>query len=282
MKEKGIPLYIVDAFTNKPFAGNPAAVCLLQHKYSDSVLQSIAAEMNLSETAFLLPLEHKPLKKSNYFSLRWFTPKTEVNLCGHATLATAAVLFYEIDVSSDTVNFETKSGVLTAAKEKSQIVLDFPTDTPRPVKPNKALLEAMGITRFEAVEYAEKTWSLLIHVANEKTVRDLKPNFELMKTMSTKEKVGGIIVTSCGRPPHDFISRFFAPWLGINEDPVTGAAHTVLAPYWHKILRKKEMLAYQASARGGEVKVRLQRKDRVDLIGDVVILIRGELCLQKA
>jgi len=280
MKKNGCPLYIVDAFTDKMFEGNPAAVCLLKRKYADSVLQSVAAEMNLSETAFLLPIEDKPLKESKSFSLRWFTPKLEVPLCGHATLATAAVLFYDLNILADEVNFETKSGILVAVRDKQGILLDFPTDETMAAKPNKALLDAVGIASFEAVRRAKRLKKLLIHVSDESVVRNLKPDFELVKKACIEEGVGGVIVTSRGRPPYDFVSRFFAPCYGINEDPVTGSAHTVLAPYWSKILGKKEMLAYQASARGGKLVVRLRQKSRVNLVGNAVIVSKGELYLK--
>jgi len=275
-----IPIYQVDAFTNEPFKGNPAAVCLLQRKYADHILQSIATEMNLSETAFLCPLEKLPLKTSANFSLRWFTPKVEVPLCGHATLATAAVLFYDVGVLASEVTFETKSGKLNARKDKNGILLNFPIHKSVPIHPDDDLLEALGITDFENIEYAERGKELLIHVADEKTLLNLKPDFEQMKSVRSKEDVKGVIVTSLSRPPYDFVSRFFAPWLGINEDPVTGAAHTVLAPYWSKILRKQEMFAYQASSRGGELVVRLHSNDRVDLIGNAVIVLKGELYLR--
>jgi PhzF family phenazine biosynthesis protein len=264
------------------FGGNPAAVCLLKRKYADSVLQSVAAEMNLSETAYLRPLEQKPLKESKSFSLRWFTPKLEVPLCGHATLATAAVLFYDLNILANEVNFETKSGILLAMRDEHGILLDFPTNETVVAKPNKALLHAIGIADFETVRLAKKLKKLLIHVSKEGVVRNLRPNFELMKEACIEEDVGGVIVTSRGRPPYDFVSRFFAPCYGINEDPVTGSAHTVLAPYWSKILRKKEMLAYQASARGGKLVVRLRQRGRVNLIGNAVIVSKGELYLQQS
>jgi PhzF family phenazine biosynthesis protein len=282
MRKNSWPLYIVDAFTDKLFAGNPAAVCLLEREYADSVLQSVAAEMKLSETAFLRPLEQKPLKKSKSFSLRWFTPKLEVPLCGHATLAAAAVLFYDLNILADEVNFETKSGILVAMRDEHRILLDFPADETAVAKPSKALLDAIGIANFEAARRARRSKSLLIHVSDEGVVRNLRPDFELMKEACTEEGVGGIIVTSRGRSPYDFVSRFFAPCYGINEDPVTGAAHTVLAPYWSKILRKKEMLAYQASARGGKLVVRLHQRGRIDLIGNAVIVSKGKLYLQQS
>jgi PhzF family phenazine biosynthesis protein len=274
-----IPIYHVDAFTDEPFRGNPAAVCLLQHQYEDRFLQSIAAEMNLSETAFCYHLGEKPLKESRSFSLRWFTPKVEVPLCGHATLATAAVLFYEVNILTSEIAFETKSGRLIAKKEKNGILLDFPADESVPIDPDRNLLNAIRIADFENAEYAKKTMKLLIHLRSEKILKNLRPDFENMKSVRTKEDIRIVIVTSLGHPPYDFVSRCFAPWIGINEDPVTGAAHTLLAPYWSKISGKKEMLAYQASSRGGKLVVRVRSKGRVDLIGNAVIVSKGELYL---
>jgi len=274
-----IPIYIVDAFTNEKFKGNPAAVCLLQNRQDDSILQKIAAEMNLSETAFLVPLKEGGFKESKDYSLRWFTPKVEVSLCGHATLATAKVLFDDGGIPSKEVFFETMSGRLTARKKKEGILLDFPSNEPEPIDPPKELLEAMGIIKIENVAFARKSQKLLVELENEESVKNLKPDFEKMMQVSTKEDIIGVIITSKGTFPYDFISRFFAPWVGINEDPVTGAAHTVLIPYWAKILGKKEMLAYQASERGGELVVQLDSEGRVNLIGHAVIVLKGELYL---
>jgi PhzF family phenazine biosynthesis protein len=272
-----IPIYQVDAFTEEPFRGNPAAVCLLQRQYDDKVLQSIAAEMNLSETAFLRNQTDKQLDSSGFFSLRWFTPKTEVPLCGHATLASASVLFDGLKTSAQEIVFETKSGELTARKEENSIVLDFPRNESVPTDPDKDLLKAMGVVKFKSAQISENTKKLLIHLWNGESLLGLKPDFESMRSIPTFDDIQGVIVTSEGHPPYDFNSRFFAPWIGIDEDPVTGAAHTVLAPYWSKILGKQEMLAYQASFRGGEMKVRLRPNNRVDLIGNAVIISKGEL-----
>ncbi|MCK4339482.1 MAG: PhzF family phenazine biosynthesis protein [Candidatus Cloacimonetes bacterium] len=274
-----IPIYQVDAFTDERFRGNPAAVCILQQEYIDTILQNIAAEMNLSETAFLFSIEQKSIQESSVFSLRWFTPKVEVPLCGHATLATAAVLFYDIGIPTNEITFMTKSGKLIAKRDKNGILLNFPVNEPVPIDPPKELIKAIGIIDFRNVVYARKSKVILIHLDNEESVKNLKPNFELMKRVTTKEDIIGVIVTSPGYPPYDFISRFFAPWLGINEDPVTGAAHTVLTPYWSKILGKREMLAYQSSSRGGKLVVQLDSNDRVNLIGNAVIVLKGELYL---
>jgi PhzF family phenazine biosynthesis protein len=275
-----VTIYHVDAFAKEPFAGNPAAVCILEKPYKDTLLRSIAAEMNLSETAFLQKLDQKPINDSRLFSLRWFTPKTEVNLCGHATLATAAALFHDIKITATEVSFETRSGTLRAKLEDRGILLDFPRDETTPVYPSQDLLSALGISDFTSADYSRKTGHLLILLPNEQTLRNLKPDFEQMKSAESRDKIAGVIVTSKGQAPYDFISRFFAPWLGINEDPVTGAAHTTLGPYWSKILGKKEMLAYQASERGGQLTVIILSPDRVGLVGNAVIVSKGELFLQ--
>jgi len=274
------PLYHVDAFTKRPFAGNPAAVCLLEQTPKDSVLQSIAAEMNLSETAFLHKTERKPIEEQRLFSLRWFTPKMEVDLCGHATLATAAVLFYDIGISATEISFETRSGKLTARLDDDGILLDLPSYVTTPVNPNQDILEATGIKDFKSAHFSKETRDLLIVLENEKTLRNLKPNFDHLKSLRTPERMQGIIATSKGHAPYDFVSRYFAPWVGINEDPVTGAAHTILGPFWSEILKKKEMRAYQASERGGELAINILAPNRVGLIGNAVIISKGELRLQ--
>jgi PhzF family phenazine biosynthesis protein len=274
-----IPTYIVDAFTDEKFKGNPAAVCLLKRPLEEDVMQNIAAEMNLSETAFLCPFDDKPIFVSNKFSLRWFTPKVEVPLCGHATLATSAVLFNEIGNSSDEISFKTQSGTLIAKKEEDGILLNFPSNDPKPISPPQDLLEAMGISESEGVVLAKNAKKLLVHLKNEESVTDLQPDFEKMMQVTTEEDIIGVIATSSGSPPYDFVSRFFAPWVGINEDPVTGAAHTVLAPYWSNLLNKKKMQAFQASERGGKLMVRLAPDNRVDLIGNAVVVSKGELFL---
>lgn len=273
------PLYHVDAFTKRPFAGNPAAVCLLEQTPKDSVLQSIAAEMNLSETAFLHKTERKPIKEQRLFSLRWFTPKMEVDLCGHATLATAAVLFYDIGISATEISFETRSGKLTARLDDDGILLDLPSYVTTSVNPDQDILEATGIKDFKSAHFSKETRDLLIVLENEKTLRNLKPNFDRLKSLRTPERMQGIIATSEGHAPYDFVSRYFAPWVGINEDPVTGAAHTILGPFWSEILKKKEMRAYQASERGGELAINILAPNRVGLIGNAVIISKGELRL---
>jgi PhzF family phenazine biosynthesis protein len=277
VKKKVIPIYQVDAFTNKAFGGNSAAVCLLDEPLKESTMQAIAAEMNLSETAFLHSMEGKPIEESNEFSLRWFTPEVEVPLCGHATLATAAVLFQDLGIGEDKVEFETKSGRLMAELHEKGILLDFPLRKSETHEPKIELLEAMGIDEYKCAAISRDTRYILVHLENEELVRGLCPNFEDMKKVDIREDVMGVIVTSQGKPPYDFVSRFFGPWVGVNEDPVTGSAHTMLAPYWSKILDKKEMVAFQASKRGGVLTVRVSSDERVEIIGNAVIVLKGNI-----
>ena len=260
------PIYQVDAFTAKPFAGNPAAVCFLSGPADDEWMQSVAAEMNLAETAFVSPL-------ADGFELRWFTPAVEVDLCGHATLASAHSLWESGRLALDQqARFHTRSGLLTANRDGDWIVLDFPATPPEQIETADvvaSLQEALGCS----AEYAGKrSFSYLVQVASETIVRELSPDLSLL----SKLPVRGTIVTSHGSNRYDFVSRFFAPGAGINEDPVTGSAHCCLGPFWTERLGKSSFLAYQASARGGEVRVELSG-DRVHLGGKAVTVIRGEL-----
>jgi len=278
--DKTIPMYQVDAFTDEPFRGNPAAVCILDEEISDTIMQNIAAEMNLSETAFLIPVEDMPLREMSRFQLRWFTPLVEVGLCGHATLATSAVLFDDIGIRAGEINYETKSGRLIARRDTRGILLDFPSEEPLPMEPPEELLNAMGIIEFENILHAKRNRILLVQLENEESVINTKPDFDKMMRTTIEEDIIGVIITSKGDSTYDFVSRFFAPWVGINEDPVTGAAHTVLTPYWSKVLKKKEMLAYQVSSRGGELVVQMETNDRVNLIGNAIITLKGEMYLK--
>lgn len=262
-----IPLFHVDAFTDKPFAGNPAAVCILPAWKEDRWLQAVAAEMNLSETAFLV-------QQSSHFDLRWFTPKVEVDLCGHATLASAHVLWHlGLAMSNEEIRFQTRSGILKATKCGEDIELDFPL---KPVQPSEApagLLEALGV---QARYVGKNQFDFLVEVESEAILRQMKPDFKKLATGQAR----GIIVTSRSTDPRfDFVSRFLAPAAGIDEDPVTGSAHCCLADFWRRKMGKSEFVAFQASARGGVVKVRVQG-DRTILGGSAVIVAKGELALE--
>jgi PhzF family phenazine biosynthesis protein len=204
-----------------------------------------------------------------------------VRLCGHATLATAAVLFREVEVETAEVQFETRSGTLLAQMTDQGIALDFPADPPHPYPPPAGVLEALGIEDddIETVAYAPKTHNLLIHLKSAALVRNLTPDFVTLGALTTAADLHGPIVTAPGAPPYDFVSRYFAPGVGIDEDPVTGSAHTVLGPYWSERLGKTELFAYQASKRGGEVRVRLTAENRIMLIGQAVVIAKGSLLL---
>lgn len=269
---KSLPIYQVDVFTKEYYKGNPAAVCILENELKDSQMKSIAAEMNLSETAFLLPIEGD----LNTYSLRWFTPEVEVPLCGHGTIATATVLFDELGINGDKINFQTKSGKVSAKKSREGIAIDFPIDKPIDFKLPKGLLEAIGIKEYEDVKIGKNTRKIIIRVKDYNEIKELQPDFEQMKNISTAEGLKGIAVTTKGNEEYDFISRYFNPWAGVNEDPVTGSVHTVLADYWGRILNKREMLAYQASARAGEIKIEI-KENRVELIGEAIIVLKGEI-----
>jgi len=254
----------VDSFTSEPFKGNPAAVCLLERQMDDSWMQNVAKEMNLSETAFLLKIK-------NGYKLRWFTPVIEVDLCGHATLASAHVLFEEGLLQSDQqARFHTRSGLLTVNKKGDWLEMDFPAETGTPVEAPPILMEAMS-TR--PVNTEQNKIGFLCRYESEKQVREFKPNFQLLNEIP----VQGIIITAKSENEEfDFVSRFFAPYLGINEDPVTGAAHCCLGPFWQKQLGQADFLAYQASERGGIVKVGV-RGDRVKIGGQAVTIFSGNL-----
>lgn len=260
----GLSIVQVDAFTSVPFAGNPAAVCILPDPQDDDWMQKVAREMNLSETAFLL-------KQEDGFNLRWFTPAVEVDLCGHATLASAHVLWSEGHCPPEqSVRFHTRSGVLTAKQQGDWIELDFPAIPSRDVQILPGLIKALNVPIREVYE---NSIGYLVEVDSEKCVRVVQPKFELLCTLPAQ----GVIVTSRGdQSGYDFVSRYFAPAIGIDEDPVTGAAHCCLGPFWRDRLNKTEFFAYQASDRGGEVKVRCEG-DRVILGGQAVTVLRGEL-----
>jgi PhzF family phenazine biosynthesis protein len=259
-----IPIFQVDAFAAAPFTGNPAAVCLLENEAKVGWMLSVAAEMNLSETAFITPHE-------DGFGLRWFTPATEVDLCGHATLASAHVLWETGRLAeADTARFHTRSGLLTAKRTGDWIELDFPATPAESIEPPPGLSDLLGsVPKF----VGRSRFDLLLELTDAEELRDLNPDFVGLSSLPIR----GLIVTAKSDVPEfDFLSRFFAPAAGINEDPVTGSAHCALAPFWAKRLGKDEMTAFQASPRGGVVKVKLVG-DRVLLRGKAVTVLRGEL-----
>lgn len=245
--------YQVDAFARNVFTGNPAAVVPLEEWLDDEVMQNIAMENNLSETAFFV-------KDDNRYRLRWFTPQTEVDMCGHATLASGHVLYNHLGYQGDEIEFDTRSGLLTVQKEDQQLVMNFPVSLvePSPVPP--AVKDAFGIEPVECF----KGMDYLLVLNTEEEIRQLDPDFNKLKTVETR----GFIVTAPGDEV-DFVSRFFAPAVGINEDPVTGSAHTILAPYWADKLDKTKLMARQISNRGGEVRCEV-RGDRVRLSGHAI------------
>ncbi len=254
----------VDAFTAKPFAGNPAAVCVLAHAADKRWMQQVALEMNLAETAFLF-------RQDDAWNLRWFTPTVEVDLCGHATLASAHVLWQDGHLPEGAqARFDTLSGRLTADRRGEWIEMDFPAQVAQPATPPDGLLDALGVVG----KYVGKSRTdYLVEVEDEAQVRALQPDFRRLRPLPMR----GVIVTSrASSDAFDFVSRFFAPGAGVDEDPVTGSTHCCLAPYWGAQLGKVEMIGYQASPRGGEVAVRIAG-DRVILGGQAVTVMRGEL-----
>ncbi len=260
----GLPIFQVDAFTDKPFSGNPAGVCLLPEPLDADWMQNVAREMNLSETAFLLG-------QDDGYNLRWFTPAVEVDLCGHATLASAHILWETGRLAlGEQARFHTRSGLLMADLRGDWIEMNFPAKPEEPANAPTGLVEALGIP----MKYIGKShYDYLIEVESEKMVRNAKPDFSLLASVPAR----GVIVTSLASSnDYDFVSRFFAPQVGVNEDPVTGSAHCCLSPFWSERLGKDELVGYQASARGGVVHVRLSG-DRVYLGGQAVTVLRGEL-----
>jgi PhzF family phenazine biosynthesis protein len=260
----GIRIFHVDAFADEPFRGNPAAVCILSRPAHDAWMQHVAREMNLSETAFLYPEEKG-------FRLRWFTPRVEVDLCGHATLASAHIL-WEMGYlpKKEKAQFHTRSGLLTAERKDQWIEMNFPATPESPANPPPNLTRILGVPP----RYVGKNpFDYLIEVDSEETLRGMKPDFAALKTVPSR----GFIVTSlASSSEYDFVSRFFGPAVGIDEDPVTGSAHCCLGPFWKKRLKKDKFRAYQASERGGTLNVRVEG-DRVFISGQATTILEGEL-----
>ncbi len=259
-----LPLYQVDAFTDRAFAGNPAAVCFLKEARDADWLQRVAAEMNLSETAFLLP-------RTDGYDLRWFTPNVEVDLCGHATLASAHVLWETERLPADRpARFHTRSGVLTCVRQGKHIEMDFPSTPPSAHAGPDGFAAALGTT---PLWIGKTRFDFFAELASETAVRELRPDFARIAALGGR---GFLVTARASTAGFDFVSRFFAPATGVNEDPVTGSAHCCLAPFWAERLGKTELTGYQASSRGGIVGVEVVG-DRVKLRGNAITVLRGEL-----
>ncbi|XP_040893390.1 phenazine biosynthesis-like domain-containing protein 1 [Toxotes jaculatrix] len=285
-----IPVFTLDAFTNLPFKGNPAAVCPLMHELSDDLYQKIAAEMNLSETAFITRINPSDsFTTGSRFRLRWFTPVTEVNLCGHATLASAAVLFQFKKNVNPALVFETKSGDLTVTQQGDGYVMDFPLNPPTQEDPNEfrdIIKATVGNLPVQDVYLSSNTKKLMIRLADScdrSVLTSLKVDPVALQSCEKTGRVKGVILTMKGspdcQPGYDFYSRYFAPWAGVAEDPVTGSSHTVLGSYWSKKLGKKKMLAYQCSCRGGELELEVRDDGRINIAGQTVTVLQGTITL---
>jgi PhzF family phenazine biosynthesis protein len=259
-----LPIYQVDAFTGRRFAGNPAAVVPLESWLEDATMQSIALENNLSETAFFVR------EPDGRFGLRWFTPGVEVDLCGHATLASAHVILNMLEPGRDEVAFETRSGELRVSRDGDRLSMDFPARPPQPAEPHPRLIEGLG-TQPQSV-FAARDYMVLY--ANEEEVRTLQPNMETLKLVDRF----AVIVTAPGRLGIDFVSRFFAPAQGVAEDPVTGSAHCTLIPYWARRLGRNRLRARQVSPRGGDLWCALEG-DRVRIAGEAVLFLEGTITI---
>ena len=259
----GMKIFQVDAFTNKPFLGNPAGVCILSETADATWMQSVAREMNVSETAFLYP-------EAEGYHLRWFTPAVEVDLCGHATLASAHILWEKGYLApTQQVRFQTRSGLLTADKNGEWIEMNFPAEEAKESTAPPKLITALGI---KPLFVGKNRFDYIIEAESEQVVRSIHPNLSMLGAVTTR---GAIVTSLSSSPDYDFVSRFFAPAVGIPEDPVTGSAHCCLGPYWNKRLEKSQFRAYQASARGGVLKVRVEG-DRVSLSGQAVTILEAE------
>lgn len=256
-------IYQVDAFTKELFKGNPAAVCPLKEWLPDKLMQQIAAENNLSETAFIVP-------ERQQYRIRWFTPALEVDLCGHATLAAAHIYFSELQIKQDKIVFESKSGPLLVKKANDGYIMDFPRDPIQSIPLPEIVKKAL---RKEPIASFKGKSDYLFILNNQEEVLDTEPDFALLKTLPAR----GIIISAVGKDV-DFVSRFFAPQCGINEDPVTGSAHTTLVPYWAERLQKQQLTAKQVSERGGYLSCFL-KKERVEIKGNAKTYLKGEIIL---
>ncbi|KAM8762901.1 phenazine biosynthesis-like domain-containing protein 1 [Acanthopagrus schlegelii] len=285
-----IPVFTLDAFTNLPFKGNPAAICPLMTELTDDMYQRIATEMNLSETAFITRVNSSDdFTTGSRFRLRWFTPTNEVNLCGHATLASAAVLFQHMKNVNPTLVFETRSGDLAVIQQGEEYVMDFPLNPPTEQDVNEfrdIIKAAVGNHPVQDVYLSPNTKKLMVRLADScdrSVLTSLKVDPAALLNSERSGRVKGLILTMKGspgcQPGYDFYSRYFAPWNGIPEDPVTGSAHTVLGSYWSKKLGKKKLLAFQCSKRGGELKLEVRDDGRINIAGETVTVLQGTITL---
>jgi PhzF family phenazine biosynthesis protein len=263
------PLFIVDSFTKVPFKGNPAGVVLLEHSYKEPRMQSIATELNFSETAFATANSER-----NTWDIRYFSPVKEIPLCGHATLATSKVLFQQTDCSS--IHFLTHSGVsLTTKQVADRIEMSFPTYSLTDTTAPPALLAALGIETVNYAGFNTETNILMLEIESSEQLASLTPDFLALK--ESHDSIDGVSVTAAGHNKFDFHSRYFWPWSGGEEDPVTGGTHTFLAPYWAEKLGKKVMQSFQASKRSGQMEVEIDRENELLIRGDAVMILEGEL-----
>ena len=257
-----LPFYQIDSFTDKVFTGNPAAVVPLDSWLEDDVMKGIALENNLPETAFFVP-------KDDHFHLRWFTPTVEMNLCGHATLATAWVLFNDLGYDKNSIKFESKSGDLTVTKNQDGMTLNFPILPSQQVDLDPAIEKAFGKQSLELYK-GERKWVAIYDDPD--FILNNQPDLSIIKTLTDE----GVIITAPGHAPYDFMSRYFAPQIGIDEDPVTGAAHCMLTPIWANKLDKTDFLARQISPRGGDLKLSLQN-ERLEITGNAALYLKGTI-----
>jgi PhzF family phenazine biosynthesis protein len=272
-------IFIVDAFSDRRFGGNPAAVCITSTPLAEATMQRIAMEMNQPETAFVTVTD-AAIEGEEPFPLRWFSPKTEIALGGHATLATSKVLLDMALIQGPGVSFTTRSGILTVFRSGHQLVLDSPADKPVSVEAPQDVLQAIGLDRAEDSFLGRSTMKLCLVAKDVRTVNELAPDFRRLIGAQALNNVKGVGVTTRGDGPYDFVSRYFNPAGGVNEDPVTGAVHTILGPYWGKVLGQPRLLAYQASARGGEIDIDISDPGRVKMVGDAVIVLEGHITVE--
>lgn len=287
MNENKIPIFQVDAFTNESFKGNYAGVCPLSDILTDNQMQAIAAEMNLPETAFITQRDSENFQFGQNFNLRWFTPKNEIKMCGHATLASGHILFSHYKNIHHVIYFHTLSGILSVIQDNQKLSMDFPQNSPTEVNYSQLLSEIFGISSKMVinVSFDAMLGYLLVEIKNSDDLPIIKPDFNKMMELKEPEGITGIILTAeaGGKsqiyPKYDFISRFFTPWYGINEDPVTGSSHTVLGPFWKTKLNKAQLKAFQCSQRGGSLELEVLDNDRIKINGYAVTVMEGTLYL---